>query len=241
MTGLWKDPDNIFATNSIQKKLQKTWKEDFKAHKKKVSKTEMNPSKIFKQLCKSLKFKSVADELSRSSGFPSSNSARTTHVEVDFSIIMQTHYNKLYLKLKVSKYYDGQELITKQDDQRFEHSIYLLNSGRALLFGTVLTNLNVVLPYNVIDVVALYLNPPKHYMEEIDQDEESGHSLLLYTDNQKLQKEHKMQTEWNGFFLNIITKWLSLGDNNEFDVHRFLQYLLSWFLTEKTQKCISAI
>ena len=241
MTGLWRDPDNDFATGAIPKKLQKVWKEDFKTYKKSKSKTESAPSKIFKQLCKGLKFKSINDEFSRS-GFYSSRSIKNLHKEIEFSTIMQTHYNKQYLKLKISKHYDGKQLIQHINDNKFEHCIYLLNSGRALLFGTVLTNLDVTLPKNVIDVVALYLNPPKHIMERMDEDdEENGYSLLLYSNTQKIQKEHKMDTEWNAFFLNIITKWLSLSEENECDVDGFLQYLLSWFLTEKAQNCSPAI
>ena len=134
-------------------------------------------------------------------------------------------------------------MMTGHDDVRFEHSIYLLNGGRPLLFGAVKTNLNISLPNNIIDVVADYLNPPRYIMDQWDEEEreEGGWTLLIYSDNPKLQREHKMETEWNAEFLNIITKWFSLPQSNEFDVHRFLQYLLSWFISEKVQKCSSAI
>ena len=148
-----------------------------------------------------------------------------------------------YLKFKITKYYDGKKMVRGHDDQRFEHNIYLLNGGRALLFGTVRSKLDISLPNNIIDIVAEYLNPPKYIMDRWDEEdeEEKGWKLLIYSDDPKLQKEHKMETEWNADFLQIITKWFSLPQSNEFDVHRFLQYLLSWFLSEKAQLCSNAI
>ena len=119
MTGLWRDPHNDFATNAVPK-LTKLWKADYKSFKKQL-RAELNPSDILKQLCKTLKLRYVVDELSRS-GFagPQRGHRRDSgalgsytekHVEIQFSIVLQTRCNGQYLKLKLSKHYSGKTKI----------------------------------------------------------------------------------------------------------------------------------
>ena len=91
MTGVWRNPDNDFATDRVPKRLQIVWKQDYKIYKKQSQ--ELNPSMIIKRLCKNVRFKSVCDELSRS-GFSRSRSLAESkrHVEIEFSAILTTHY-----------------------------------------------------------------------------------------------------------------------------------------------------
>eukprot|EP01083_Nonionella_stella_P125790 380507_1 len=242
MAGLWKCPENDFVTGAIPKRLQKAWKKDYRKHKKLKARTELNPSEIFDSLCKSLIFVNVNDELSRS-GFSTTTNykhAMKDHCEVEFTTIIRATYNRNHLKLKISKHYDGTDMITTWDDHRFEHNILLLNSGRPVLFGIVLINLGIVLPNNVVHTIAVFLNPRRHVLDEIDDDDE-GHTITLYSDNEEKQRLHKMQTSWSGYHLNIITRWLSLDHQNEVHVHRFLQYLFQWFVTEKAQQCSNSM